>query len=445
MTDVLVVGGGVAGLVAARAAVLAGSDVALVEASTRLGGAVAGEEVAGLRLDTGAESVAARGGAALDLLAALELPVVAPAEHGAWLETANGAHPLPAAGVLGIPGSPLADDVRAVIGGRASIRAWLDRVLPLLTVGREQNLGALVRRRMGPAVLDSLVAPVVANVYAVDPDEAEVDSLAPGLNGALTRTGSLSAAVLQLRESAPAGSAVKGIDGGMHALVAALERDLARFGVDVRTRTPVTSIRRSDDGWRATTDEDVLHADRIVVAIDGDAARGLLAPLLPGLLEEWPAPHRTVVVTLVVDAPALDTAPRGSGVLVAPGVGGVTAGALTHSSAKWPWLAAQLPASRHALRLSYRGPAADLASESTALADAARLLGVPRDELRVVGSAVSDWRQESQRALLGMRRRIEDVRSAVAELAGLEVTGAWVAGTGLASVIADADRAGRAV
>ncbi|BDZ45424.1 protoporphyrinogen oxidase [Naasia aerilata] len=426
---------------------LAGADVTLIEASDRLGGAVAGADVGGVRLDTGAESVAARGGAALALLRALDLPVVPPAASGAWLQTTRGAFPLPAAGVLGIPGSPLADDVRRVIGGRASLRAWLDRVLPELSIGRVENLGELVRRRMGQAVLDELVTPVVANVYAVDPMEAEVDSLAPGLNGALTRTGSLSAAVLALRAAAPAGSAVQGIEGGMHLLVPALERDLARFGVPVRMRTPAETLRRIESGWEVALAGETLTADRVVLAVAGGTARALLAPLLPRAaddLADWPDAHRTTVVSLVVDAPLLDAAPRGSGVLVARNVPGVRAGALTHSSAKWPWLAAMLPPSRHAVRLSYRGAAADDVGEAQALADAAQLLGVAAADLSVVGSTATQWRQESQRALIGMRRRIERVRESAAELPGLDVTGAWVAGTGLASVIADAERAGRA-
>jgi oxygen-dependent protoporphyrinogen oxidase len=449
VSTVLVVGGGVAGLVAARSAVLAGADVTLLEASARLGGAVAGTPVAGVLLDTGAESVAVRGGSALPLLRALDLPTVQPAPEGAWLQTAHGAFPLPAAGVLGIPGSPLADDVRRVIGGRASARAWLDRILPELTVGREQNLGALVRRRMGRAVLDQLVTPVVSNVYAVDPSDADVDSLAPGLNGALTRTGSLSSAVLALRAAAPAGSAVQGIEGGMHLLVSALERDLSRFGVRMRTGTAAESLRPTELGWEVRAGGETLSADRLVLAADGTTSRTLLAPVLPegqgaGLLRDWPDPHRTVVVSLVVDAPLLDAKPRGSGVLVARNVPGVRAGALTHSSAKWPWLAALLPAGRHALRLSYRGAAADGVSEDLAVADAATLLGVRPTDLVVVGSALTPWRQESQRALIGMRRRIELVRAAAALLPGLELTGAWVAGTGLASVVADAERAGRA-
>lgn len=61
MTAVVVVGGGVGGLVAARDLAKGGADVVLVEASDRLGGIVDRHTVAGIELDLGAESFATRG------------------------------------------------------------------------------------------------------------------------------------------------------------------------------------------------------------------------------------------------------------------------------------------------------------------------------------------------------------------------------------------------
>ena len=62
--DAVVVGGGVAGLVAARELAHEGLRTLLLEERDTLGGAVAGHTVAGLRLDAGAESFATRGWAA---------------------------------------------------------------------------------------------------------------------------------------------------------------------------------------------------------------------------------------------------------------------------------------------------------------------------------------------------------------------------------------------
>ena len=108
MKDVLVIGGGVAGLVAARECAHLGLSVVVLEAAGTLGGAVGSHEVAGLTLDSGAESFAVRGNTVAQFLAALGLTdqIIEPNPAGAWLHLppnrAGGAPvtvPLPAAGV----------------------------------------------------------------------------------------------------------------------------------------------------------------------------------------------------------------------------------------------------------------------------------------------------------------------------------------------------------
>ena len=265
MTDVLVIGGGVAGLVAARACAHIGLSVTVLEATDAVGGAVAGHEVAGMTLDSGAESFAVRRNAVAEFAAELGLTdaIVAPNPAGAWLYlpadgSAAGAVsvPLPQAGVLGIPGSPLADDVRRVIGWGGAWRAYLDRLLPVLTIGRERSLGELVRKRMGRRVLERLVDPVAGGVYSASAVDLEVDVVAPGLNTALTTTGSLSGAVLAMRSAAPAGSAIGGLRGGMSRLVDALRADLDLYGVQVHTGSPVTALTRTgpedEPAWTVT-------------------------------------------------------------------------------------------------------------------------------------------------------------------------------------------------
>jgi oxygen-dependent protoporphyrinogen oxidase len=251
MKDVLVIGGGIAGLVAARECAHLGLSVVVLEAADAVGGAVGRHEVAGLPLDSGAESFAVRGNTVAAFLDALGLTaeIIAPNPAGAWLHLppnrVGGAAvsvPLPAAGVLGIPGSPLADDVRRAIGWSGALRAYADRVMPVLKIGREHSLGELVEKRMGRKVLDRLVSPVAGGVYATDARDLEVDVVAPGLNKAITTVGSLSGAVSALRTAAPAGSAVRGLTGGMHRLVAALVADLGRYNVDIRPATRVTGF-----------------------------------------------------------------------------------------------------------------------------------------------------------------------------------------------------------
>jgi protoporphyrinogen/coproporphyrinogen III oxidase len=157
-------------------------------------------------------------------------------------------------------------------------------------------------------------------------------------------------------------------------------------------------------------------------------------------------------VTLVLDAPALDAAPRGTGVLVAAGTPGVAAKALTHSTAKWQWLA-DAAGGRHVVRLSYGRAGApnpldgrtDDEVTALALADASVLLGVPLDASQLRGAGRSAWRDALSQATIGQPDRVRSLEDALAAEPGVEATGSWVAGTGLASVIPHALEAARRI
>lgn len=381
-----IVGGGIAGLVVARRLAMAGRSVTLLEASDHLGGTVARQTVGGIDLDAGAESFAVRGGTVAALARELGLgdEIVAPSPAGAWLQPASGpAVPLPATSILGIPGTPLAADVIAVVGTAAALRAQLDAVIPSLWARKSLTLGRLVRRRMGSAVLEKLVAPVVHGVHSVHPDDLPLDRAAPGLRRALRHEGSLAAAVRHLREAAPPGSAVAGVRGGVHRLVTELAADLETYGVDVQLGRRVTSV----EGFEGT----------VVLA----------APLQPS------GGRKVVLATLVVDSPELDAAPRGTGVLVARGAAGIRARALTHSTAKWEWLRERAHG-HHVVRLSYDEEPEGLAQ--VARHDASALLGVQLPEPLDVA-------------------RVEWTRS----LVGAADVGESVAGSGLAGIVAQAE------
>lgn len=427
--DCVVVGGGVAGLVAARELVLAGFSVIVLEASDRLGGKVRSHVVGDITLDAGAESFATRGDTVADLARRLGLgdEIELPGGAGAWLQADDStAVALPKAGLLGIPSVPLAADVIAVVGLAGALRAQFDSLLPAVVGSKERTLGGLVRRRMGDRVVDRLVAPVTMGVHSRHPDELDVDTVASGLRAKLGKEISLAHAVRGIRASAPAGSAVAGVSGGVHRLVSALSSDLSRFGVEVRTGAPVASADATGvvfaDGTRLAARAVVLAApDRGITATRGD-----------GSVDDE---TRIVLATLVVHSTALDDAPRGTGVLVSQACSSVTAKALTHATVKWPWLAEQAGEHRHVLRLSYDGRRVETMSDddlvTQASADASRLLGTRISPSEVLAAARVEW-------VAGRpdRRPADD---------GVTRLGETVSGTGLAAVVGHAQREARAL
>ena len=398
----IVVGGGIAGMVVARDLAVAGVPVILIEARDRLGGQVRRHSVGGIELDSGAEAFATRTSAVADLATELGLgaDVVAPTPAGAWLYSGNGdAHPLPATSLLGIPASVFDAAVIRIVGRRAALRAGLDTVLPARLGADSRTLGELVRRRMGAAVVEGLVAPVTSGVHSVHPDDLLLEGVAPGLLAAVRSEGSLARAVRTLRGRAVAGSAVAGIRGGIARLVDGLQADLERCGAEIRLGVRVNEVRA--DG----------------VLVDGTMLSGVVVVAAPGLVVPAES-HRTVLATLVLDCTELDSAPRGSGVLVARNTR-VRARALTHQTAKWQWLA-ERAAGRHVVRLSYESALPGL--EDVARTDAAELLGVALEPGQVVDFAMMEWARAAQQP----------------PPVGVVQVGEAVAGTGLASVVAQA-------
>lgn len=459
----VVLGGGISGLLAARELASAGLTVTVLEATEAWGGCVGSHVVAGLTLDSGAESFATRSTAVAELAGALGLGghVVAPLPGGAWVQLPDGPRELPKTGVLGIPAKPWDPEVRRTLGFAGSLRASLDKYLPasLGASADVTSVSALVRARMGRRVLERLVAPVVGGVHSADPGLLDVDMVAPGLRAGIREHGSLAAAVAAQRRGptqpsvAKAGSAVAGLAGGMHTLVSALLRDLRSRGVTLLGGSAADAVERTADGWRVTAGDATYDGGLMVVALPGPAAVGLLQDVLPALAGMTPESGPDIrLVTLVVDLPELDRRPRGTGILVAPRTPGIQAKALTHATAKWDWLAAAAGPGTHVLRLSYGRvdgtatgaaesgsdePAGDSDLLAAALRDASALLDVLVQGTDVVGWDVVRWQGALPFAAVGHKARVAEVRKLCAAEAGLGIVGGWVAGNGLAAVVAD--------
>ena len=255
-----------------------------------------------------------------------------------------------------------------------------------------------------------------------------------------------------------AGSAVAGLRGGMHTLVTALVADLRHRGVTLLSGTRADAVERIPAGWRVTAAGIGHDAGLVVIAVEGPAAVGLLEGAVPGLAAHRPAGGPDVsLVTLVVNHPDLDAAPRGTGVLVAPQSPGIRAKALTHATAKWGWLAARAGAGVHVLRLSYgrsgdaeqsgqlvpgamTGVVAPRSEDElfhAALQDASALLSTPVTAGDVLGWDVVRWSGVLPFASLGHKQRVAEVRGICAREASLAVVGGWLSGNGLAAIVAD--------
>ena len=449
---VVVVGGGIAGLVVAHQVARAGRSVVLCEASAALGGLLQRGTVGGVAIDLGAESFATRTDAVARLVAdaGLDLELVSPEPAGAWLAVATGDGPmrarLPRRTVLGIPADPLAPDVVAILGETAARRAAAEPTGAIPTAdgtAASASLHALVAERLGPLVADRLVEPLCRSVYSRPATEVTLEAVHPALWRAFRQHGSLLQAADAVATAARAGAAVGGIDGGMWRLPVALADAAARHGADLRTDTAVTALTADAAGVTVHTAAGAIRARDVVVAT-GPAATDRLLAALPNAaavpaVTDLPSPARDAatgdvhLVAAAITHPGLDADPVGSGVIVDPALA-TAAKALTHVTAKWGWARrAAGAAGIHLVRLSSRDGAAARLRTSDDIARELRLLtGVAVTARDIADVVVQRWTDAVDIAPAG---------SAAARLArasargGIHLTGAAVAGTGLASVI----------
>jgi len=141
--------------------------------------------------------------------------------------------------IYGIPANPFAAGVREVLGWRGAWRIYLDRLMPIMSLGNERSLHRLVRRRLGPRALRLLVQPRLGEDLGLNADVAVAD-LIPGLGEATTRVGSLTLGVIEMMAADPSVVQRVTVCGGMPALRTALHERLDYFAV---TRHRVTSAQ----------------------------------------------------------------------------------------------------------------------------------------------------------------------------------------------------------
>ncbi|MGI5438339.1 protoporphyrinogen oxidase [Streptomyces shenzhenensis] len=446
---VVVIGAGIAGLAAAHRLLDRGARVTVLEAADRVGGKLLAGEIAGVRVDLGAESMLARRPEAVALAREVGLAdrLRTPATTTASIWTRGALRPMPKGHVMGVPGT--ASALAGVVSEEDLARIGREAGLPRTETGEDVAVGEYVAARLGREVVDRLVEPLLGGVYAGDAYRISMRSAVPQLFQAVQTHDSLTEAVRDLQAKAAAdprtGPVFQGIEGGVGRLPLAVAEAVRARGGAVLTSAPATELRReAAGGWRVAAAGRVLHADAVVVAVPAPAAAGLLAAESPGAAAELRAVEYASMglVTLAYrrDAVAL---PEGSGFLV-PTVDGHTIKASTFASVKWGWIAEEDP-EVIVLRTSVGryGETEILGRED------ADLVGVSRHDLReAIGltaepleTRVTRWTGGLPQYPVGHHARVARIREHVAKLPGLAVCGAPYDGVGIPACIASAETA----
>ena len=431
---VAVVGGGVAGLSAALEASRHGARVTVLESSSRLGGKVAVSEVGGLQVDEGADSMLTRvpDGLALARDAGLEAELVAPAAGQAFVWSRGALRPLPTGTLLGLPTDLAALARSGLLSGRGLNRVPLDLVLPGGPVEDDISVGDLVRRRLGPEVVERLVDPLLGGVYAGRADRLSLRATLPQLVRHAARHRSLLLAARAARAATPPtdGPLFNSLPGGLGRLPAQVAR---ASGADIRLGTTVRALTRTATGWRLTTgsaaDPQQLDADAVVLAVPAAPAGRLLSHVAPTAAAELAGlEYASVAIVTLVLASRVQSS--GSGYLV-PAVERRTTKAVTFSSRKWAHLAGEHEVVRASV--GRHGETADLQRPDEELVELVRteLQQVVGPLPPLLASRVTRWGGGLPQYAVGHLDLVRRVRTAVAGQPGLAVAGAAYDGVGV--------------
>lgn len=447
-----VVGGGISGLAAAwelvhpsepGVAPLAGADVVVLEASPRFGGIVTTTPFAGHQVDEAADSLLARVPWGVQLCEELGLgpELVSPAARTAYVWHAGALHPLPAGHVLGVPTDLDAAEATGLLspGERARAEHDLAGEAPLLEADRP--IGEVVRERLGDAVAERLVDPLVGGINAGDSDHLSIEAVTPQLAAAARSDRSLVRALRAQRAAAtadPDAPVFHSHPEGLGHVVEVLVERLRAAGVDLRADAAVSAIEPRGGAWSVAAATGSMDVDAVVLALPAAPAAALLSPLSRGAADLLGAvEHASVaIVTLAVPTEALGRPLDASGHLVPRGAG-TTLTACSWASAKWAHLADERQAILRASAGRAGDPSAldldDDALVGQLLADLATTMDLRGDPTEV---RVSRWPASLPQYRTGHVQRVARIEAAAAaDAPGVHLAGNALHGLGVPACI----------
>jgi protoporphyrinogen/coproporphyrinogen III oxidase len=469
--SVAVLGGGVAGLAAAHRLARSAEgasppfDVTVFESSHRFGGKVETVRRDGFVLESGPDSFVARKPAALELARELGLGdrlLETRDDHRRVLlrSAATAANdrliPLPEGLAMIAPTRAWPFLATPLLSWRGKARATLDLVLPRRRETGDESVGAFLRRRLGPEMLEAVGGPLLAGIHGTDPDELSLHATFPALAELERRHGSLIRGLRAARREREAvtvhgqpsaTSARLTFRDGMEELTRALTGALGRAGVALRPGCAVGELRPlPEGGWE-------LHGegfeprvfDAVVLALPPHVAAGLVEGFDRRLAWEMRQARAASTATVSLAYRREDVAhPLDAYGFISQGGGARTVAACTFISTKFPHRA---PEGTVLLRAFVGGPAAtpagtgdgDDALAHRADAELRSLLGITGAP---VLTHVRRFAEGSPQYRVGHGERLASLEERLAQAGpGLAVAGCGFHGVGVPDCIDSGRRA----
>lgn len=279
--DCLIIGAGIGGLAAAWELARAGRRVIVLESKPQVAGVIGSEVVDGFLLEQGPNSFTSFPPDIMELLdqvglreRTIERPM---REHDRFIWRDGG--------LRKVPGQALrfGEKVRAFAG--------LVKYVP--PPKGDLTVGEYFRQRVGDAVVDNMLRPFLAGVYAADADRVSFEATLPKIFEMVHGQGILGVPVARrvvqmmsrARQDRKAGKKEIGkslvsFPDGLREMPEAMARAIEERGGIVRAGVKPL-LRREEGQWLVEMGDGVAEAPRVVLATEAWSAAELLAPHAP--------------------------------------------------------------------------------------------------------------------------------------------------------------------
>ena len=299
--DAVIIGGGITGLSAAHTLAQAkpSLNIAVVEAEEKLGGKIITDLVDGFVIEGGPDSFVSYKPGALELCRELGLESRLMGTNreqrtsyilyrGRLIELPEGLTLLAPTRLIPFMRSPLF----SIMG---KLRVGLDLVIPRRNASNDESLADFVRRRMGQQMIDRLAGPLLAGIYAGDPERMSLRATFPQFAELEEKHGSLIRGLLARRREMRRGSQPESahtmfmtLQGGLRELVEALVKKLeGRAQLLTAHRVMGLTPQEKQSGYELSFENgQVLSAKAVILATPAFVTARFVAGMDPELAKQ---------------------------------------------------------------------------------------------------------------------------------------------------------------
>ncbi len=445
-TDVIVIGGGIAGLSVAFELQRRHLSFVVLERQGRAGGVVLSEQIDGYTIDAGPDALLVQKPDGIALCRELGLadePVPTQPPRVAYIQRAGRLHPLPAASVLGIPtqmGPFLATGLFTWAGKLRMAGEWF---VPPRRDQDDESIGQFITRRFGTEAATYLAEPLLAGIHAGDVNKLSVLSLFPRFVETERSHGSLLRAFRRTPRSSGGDGAFRSLPRGLSQLICALVDALPREGL--RLGVPVRRVVRDMASGLFVVETAAgpsCEARAVVLATPAYVTADLIRPIDAQLASLCAATPYASTGTVVLAFRRSDvTHPLNGSGFVVPRVEANGILATTWMSSKWP---SRAPADRVLMRTFVGGARDPQALEDSDEKLVDRSLRALRGLLGIKGqpllTRVYRWNRASAQHEVGHLARIGEIERLLIRHPGAFLTGSGFRGVGIPDCVADGRR-----